>query len=581
MTSRRARHVSYTDAGIPIMAIEESINCLGGASLLDHYSARHVGFTAAGIPIHAIAFKCCDEVNDCPKVENSCLEGGISQRILLYSYEVQNCLAAASQQFYLYYCEQLWQPTLASDDASAGSVAWGSADNALDSDDAYATATLSGNESHYLVLSGAACGFPDGYPIYNIAARIEAKATGTVSDVEIRLVVGGVITGNNMATSTALTGTDSILEVSDTPTNWGVPTLSAADVQGDGFGIAIRYSGTGTVSVDAVEMTLSICPIPAGSGTDPICDQCDDYYPARSKWVGSLALRTGTLNFEMCCSPPTDPFDPLTAKFFLSWSGCEHNCSVWTFPTCYDPLTISFGNLTLNDCCGCGDTTEQGQINLQAVANCRPFVWGRHVDYTTGGIPVMATENCGLVEPSCGCQPTCEWTATIIGEVGTGTGSSTDCSCLAGSYSLPYVGASTWENINAGACSEIATIRVECTNNNDGTVDLLLNVICGAQNIGYATKTVNCTSMDTIDETFDIHMIGPEATSCGTCTFQWNEMAMSWSNISSNCTGGCTCVDELTIPPGSVDGEQVTLDCLGGGVSICCDGWISVRLQRA
>lgn len=306
----------------------------------------------------------------------------------------------------------------------------------------------------------------------------------------------------------------------------------------------------------------------------PGCTTCD--LEGKGKWTGGLSLRGGTITFEMCCF--RDINDDL--QFRLLWRGCDEGC-VEVFPDCIDPLFVNFGNITIDNCCDCNDSTESGTINLFLTANCYPTVWGRHTHFEPNGIPVISREStCAWSgDPPVGCLPHCGLVASITNV--------TDCSCLAGTYLLNYTSTGSdafWDADDlstACAVSPMTTFRLRCTDNEDGTVTLELDIVCGTTNISVSDPVVVAyEDMEDLDVTFNLEMQDSSAgSSCGTCTYQWNEMPMSWSLIADNCTGACSCSD----PPaeaGDYDGEQRAIDCGDSYTIPCCIGEISVRVMR-
>jgi hypothetical protein len=158
----------------------------------------------------------------------------------------------------------------AADNAGAGSVAWTNPANATGPNDAnYATATLAnGQSTHYLVLSGFCFGLPGRVTVTNIEVDVGALASAAgVQDVEVKLFVGGSITGNNKATNTNLPTTYGVRTYSFSPASWSVTVAPVRIVNAANFGVAIRYTNTDsaqhTVSVGDVQIKLTFTP--AGS----------------------------------------------------------------------------------------------------------------------------------------------------------------------------------------------------------------------------------------------------------------------------------------------------------------------------
>lgn len=346
-----------------------------------------------------------------------------------------------------------------------------------------------------------------------------------------------------------------------------------------------------------------------------------EYTAVTGKWIGSIELRGGTLFLAFSVHHTLPVNDP--EKFTLEWSGCDTGSKKAGY-NCDDPLMVAFGNIVLQDCCQCRSEisgtfpdqpiTDQGpEVTFYVFANCRMVFWGRHVDYEyvieagtgTGtqildSIPGTATTGTERVYPVIArnqpciytqgdasvCHMRCPLVATITA-VGTG------CTCMEGSFGMNYVG-NQWIYDDGWPCPvTVGTIVMRCESIETGTgspiasgyIRLFLDVTCGADNIGSAYVDIPAEELEDLDETFEVDMIGEEPGSCGTCTFQWNEMSMSWSNISDNCTGACICVE----PPGNGisgagmgigDGETMITDCQGATPTVCCTSTIQVRVMR-
>jgi hypothetical protein len=162
------------------------------------------------------------------------------------------------------------------DDGSTGSVAWSSPANGKMSDDAYATAGLTSQTSHYLKLTGFGFAIPTGSTITGVSVSVERIKTGSsqdVRDASVKLVKASSVVGTEhadagttwpyLADGTASYGSGSDL--------WGT-TLSPADVNGSGFGVAVsaqNLSATGSFAkIDSVSITVTYTS-GGGGGTAP------------------------------------------------------------------------------------------------------------------------------------------------------------------------------------------------------------------------------------------------------------------------------------------------------------------------
>lgn len=149
--------------------------------------------------------------------------------------------------------------------SGAGSVAWTSPALAATSNDSRASAPLELDEqTQYLKATGFCFNLPGDAVITGITVGIEGYADAdSVKDIEVKLVVGGTISGNNLATTTDLPDSESTRTYSTTPSGWGV-TVTALDINDAGFGAAVRYrnynASTRTVYVDAISIAIAFTP---------------------------------------------------------------------------------------------------------------------------------------------------------------------------------------------------------------------------------------------------------------------------------------------------------------------------------
>ncbi len=105
----KCRHVNYvpgvTTNPIPIVREMAEQGCLDEGLTLDVYGLRLFDYTPDAIPILATALKCCDEVNQCPKVETDCFVSGISPSLKFHVRDVANCASANRQIVRMEYCK--------------------------------------------------------------------------------------------------------------------------------------------------------------------------------------------------------------------------------------------------------------------------------------------------------------------------------------------------------------------------------------------------------------------------------------------------------------------------------------------
>lgn len=318
------------------------------------------------------------------------------------------------------------------------------------------------------------------------------------------------------------------------------------------------------------------------------------------KWYGDLSFRGGSLDFVFECQSglPTDP-----AKFKLSWTGCDTGF-LEAGVGCVDPIAINFGQATLPTCCDCSitgppsSTDEAPEVNFYLVANCKRVIRGQHIDYIAGSplTPVLAkTKPCETDQiEQCGCNMTCPIVASL------------DCGCMSGTYDLNYV-SGAWQYIGgfpdcpSAAIGVSGQIEVSCLllapshlgtgtgTRTDYQIRLTASVVCGVDTVGGGSVIVPECDLENLFVEIPITLTSVTSESGtgggggGLCTFIWNEMAATWTLLSSTCTEDCdTCPEGPDdTSPGGFDGDTRSQACTGCGVSLeCCVGAATLVLMR-
>lgn len=156
-------------------------------------------------------------------------------------------------------------PGTTADDNAVGTVAWSDTDNAKTSNDTYATATLTGNvTSHYLKLTNLGFALPADAVVKGIIVSIERKPTNaagqSVKDSTIKLVKGGVVSGDNKATTADWTTTEQYHTYGTTTDLWGL-SWAYSDINASDFGVVISVASGSTASggianIDHVKVTV-------------------------------------------------------------------------------------------------------------------------------------------------------------------------------------------------------------------------------------------------------------------------------------------------------------------------------------
>jgi len=158
-------------------------------------------------------------------------------------------------------------PTACLNVAGIGTKPWGTLTGPLASDNAYATASVTDNETtNYLQCTGYGFAIPAGATINGITVNVERKASNTlVRDAAMRLVkdVAGVATiqATDRSTLTNYTTADVIEAHGGAADLWG-GTWTAADINSGNFGAALASikagtaGGARTVSVDHISISV-------------------------------------------------------------------------------------------------------------------------------------------------------------------------------------------------------------------------------------------------------------------------------------------------------------------------------------
>lgn len=164
------------------------------------------------------------------------------------------------------------------EDASFGTATWANVTNTTSSNNSYAaTSEFSSGQSptRYIKLTNFGFSIAD-TQIDGIQVDVERKSSrATVKDSVVKLVIGGTVSGSNLADATNWPGSDTNKTYGGATTLWGL-TPSVADVNGSGFGVVISVawvSGIGKANsaqgqIDLV--TITITSSTGGGGGQPI-----------------------------------------------------------------------------------------------------------------------------------------------------------------------------------------------------------------------------------------------------------------------------------------------------------------------
>lgn len=155
--------------------------------------------------------------------------------------------------------------TTFTNNTSVGDVSWTNPGNAAASDNLYATASLgtadTTDTTYYLMATGFGFNIPNGVTISGVVVEVERRASGSgVRDYSVRLVVANTAVGSNNAfTATDWPTTDTYVTYGSATDLWGL-TLTPADINSGGFGVAISATNTSTASrtayIDHIRITI-------------------------------------------------------------------------------------------------------------------------------------------------------------------------------------------------------------------------------------------------------------------------------------------------------------------------------------
>ena len=146
-------------------------------------------------------------------------------------------------------------PTAAVSVSNGGSTGWTSPTNVEASDGNYASVSLGAKTNSYdLEATGYGFSVPSTATINGVYVQVQEYApTSTKSQIEdytVSLLVGGTITGSNLATATAWPSTDTSNYYGSSTNLWGT-TLSPSQVNASNFGVAVAAQNVKTAGPGA------------------------------------------------------------------------------------------------------------------------------------------------------------------------------------------------------------------------------------------------------------------------------------------------------------------------------------------
>lgn len=164
------------------------------------------------------------------------------------------------------------------DDTSVGTITWNSPGNAASSNDVRASASMLGSSgiiSHYLKATNFGFSIPGGSTIDGVVVEIERKRSvsgGQISDSTVKLVIGGVVSGNNKAnTGVAWPTADAYFTYGSSSDTWGL-SLTDSDINASTFGVVIsvlKLTGgkTSQGTIDHIRITIHYTTGGGGTAT--------------------------------------------------------------------------------------------------------------------------------------------------------------------------------------------------------------------------------------------------------------------------------------------------------------------------
>jgi hypothetical protein len=147
---------------------------------------------------------------------------------------------------------------IGADDSTVGTVAWSNPGNVTALDGTSATAALNNATSHYLKATNFGFNIPTGATIYGVQVDYyRSSTTGTATGSSVKIVKGGVITGQEQAASDTWPTTIAKKTYGSGSSLWGTQ-FTPADINSSGFGVVISANdaGNGTASIDYVSVTV-------------------------------------------------------------------------------------------------------------------------------------------------------------------------------------------------------------------------------------------------------------------------------------------------------------------------------------
>jgi hypothetical protein len=148
-------------------------------------------------------------------------------------------------------------------DASVGNTGWSNTNDASASDNNFVNATgvSAGDITNYLTVTDFSFSIPSTATICGIEVMIENSVSGAmqiVSDNSVKLIKGGLITGNDYASSSPWSTSSSVVSYGGSTDAWGT-SWTASDINASDFGIAVSAnlsSSASTAQIDFISIKV-------------------------------------------------------------------------------------------------------------------------------------------------------------------------------------------------------------------------------------------------------------------------------------------------------------------------------------
>lgn len=154
-------------------------------------------------------------------------------------------------------------PGTMADNSAVGSLIWNNPNNAKTSNNVYTTAVGGryGGISHYLKATNFGFSIPGDATINGIKVQYERKATGTLSDIYVRIVKAGVVKSTNRAKAGNWSTTEAYYTYGSSSDKWGT-TWTPAQINASNFGVVLSTSNApaGTAWVDYIRIKVYYTP---------------------------------------------------------------------------------------------------------------------------------------------------------------------------------------------------------------------------------------------------------------------------------------------------------------------------------